>query len=62
MMVEEHKSKQGEMMNQNDAKSWEEWAKRRMAAWKALPEPRVPWEQFKRTWKENKGENDEAVS
>jgi len=32
----------------------EEWAKRRMAAWKALPKPRVSWEQFKRTWKENK--------
>ena len=25
------------------------WAKRRMTAWKALPEPRIPWEQFKRT-------------
>jgi len=32
----------------------DEWAKRRMAAWKALPAPRVSWEQFKRTWKENK--------
>ena len=28
------------------------WAKRRMTAWKALPEPRMPWEQFKRTWKD----------
>ena len=28
------------------------WAKRRMTAWKALPEPRIPWEQFKRTWKD----------
>jgi len=29
------------------------WAKRRMTAWKALPEPRIPWEQFKRTWKDS---------
>ena len=29
------------------------WAKRRMTAWKELPEPRVPWEQFKRTWKDS---------
>ena len=35
-------------------KQTEEWAKRRMAALKALPEPRVPWEQFKRNWKDNK--------
>ena len=28
------------------------WAKRRMAAFRALPEPRIPWEQFKRTWKD----------
>ena len=30
------------------------WAKRRMTAWKALPEPRVSWEDFKRTWKDDK--------
>jgi len=36
------------------ARKGDEWAKRRMAAWKALPEPRVPWEQFKKTWKDNK--------
>ena len=29
------------------------WAKRRMAAFKAMPEPRMPWEQFKRTWKDH---------
>ena len=29
------------------------WAKRRMTAWKALPEPRMPWEQFKRKWKDD---------
>tara|TARA_Y100000034_G_scaffold49722_1_gene61426 strand:+ start:451 stop:693 length:243 start_codon:yes stop_codon:yes gene_type:complete len=29
------------------------WAKRRMAAFRALPEPRIPWEQFKRTWKDS---------
>ena len=29
------------------------WAKRRMTAWKALPEPRVSWEDFKRTWKDD---------
>ena len=29
-----------------------EWAKRRMSAWKSLPDPRIPWEQFKRTWEE----------
>ena len=28
-------------------------AKRRMRAWKAIPEPRMPWEQFKRTWKDS---------
>ena len=28
------------------------WAKRRMAAWRALPEPRPVWERFKRTWKD----------
>ena len=26
------------------------WARRRMAAWKSLPEPRVAWEDFKRFW------------
>ena len=26
------------------------WAKRRMAAFRALPEPRMPWETFKRKW------------
>ena len=35
-------------------KQTDEWAKRRMAAWKALPKPRVPCEQFKRNWKDNK--------
>ena len=34
-------------------KNKDDWAKRRMAAWEALPEPRVPWEQFKKTWKDN---------
>ena len=29
------------------------WAKRRMAAFRALPEPRLPWEQFIRTWKDS---------
>ena len=29
------------------------WAKRRMTAWKALPEPRMAWEDFKRTWKDD---------
>lgn len=29
------------------------WAKRRMAAFRALPEPRIPWEQFKRAWKDS---------
>ena len=29
------------------------WAKRRMTAWKALPEPRTSWEDFKRTWKDS---------
>jgi len=29
------------------------WAKRRMAAFKAMPEPRVSWEDFKRTWKDH---------
>ena len=29
------------------------WAKRRMTAFRALPEPRIPWEQFKRTWKDS---------
>ena len=29
------------------------WAKRRMTAWKALPEPRCSWEDFKRTWKDS---------
>ena len=28
-------------------------AKRRMAAWKALPEPACSWEDFKRTWKDS---------
>ena len=28
-------------------------AKRRMEAFRALPEPRIPWEQFKRTWKDS---------
>ena len=26
------------------------WAKRRMAAFRDLPEPRMPWEEFKRKW------------
>ena len=26
------------------------WAKRRMAAFRALPEPRIAWEEFKRKW------------
>ena len=26
------------------------WAKRRMAAFRALPEPRMAWEDFKRKW------------
>tara|TARA_R100001244_G_scaffold38211_3_gene34649 strand:- start:30 stop:329 length:300 start_codon:yes stop_codon:yes gene_type:complete len=29
------------------------WAKRRMTAFKAMPEPRVAWEDFKRTWKDH---------
>ena len=29
------------------------WAKRRMATFKAMPEPRVSWEDFKRTWKDH---------
>ena len=29
------------------------WAKRRMAAFKAMPEPRMAWEDFKRTWKDH---------
>ena len=28
----------------------EAMAKSRMAAWKALPEPRPVWEKFKKTW------------
>jgi len=42
---------------ESDKLKTDEWAKRRMAAWKALPEPRVPWEQFKKTWKDDR--NDE---
>ena len=52
------------MGTNNNPKTWtsamaqhhrkmEELAKRRMAEWKALPEPRVQWEEFKRTWKDN---------
>ena len=26
------------------------WAKRRMTAFRELPEPRMPWETFKRKW------------
>lgn len=29
-------------------------AKERMAAWKALPEPRISWEAFKRQWQRKK--------
>ena len=42
------------MKNDKLKKQTDECAKRRMAAWKALPEQRVSWEQFKSTWKENK--------
>ena len=28
-------------------------AKRRMSAWKAIPEPRPVWEQFKKTWQDS---------
>ena len=28
-------------------------AKRRMSDFRSLPEPRIPWEQFKRTWKDS---------
>ena len=30
----------------------EAMAKSRMAAWKALPEPRPVWEKFKKTWQD----------
>ena len=29
------------------------WAKRRMKAFRALPDPRMAWEDFKRTWKDD---------
>jgi hypothetical protein len=41
-----------EMSAMGELSSGDFWAKRRMAAWRALPEPRPVWERFKRTWKD----------
>ena len=42
-----------EIRAMDEAQPVDFWAKRRMTAWKELPEPRMPWEQFKRTWKDS---------
>jgi len=39
--------------NNQDMSFLDDAAKRRMAAWQDLPEPRVPWAQFKKTWKDS---------
>ena len=42
-----------EIRAMDEAQPVDFWAKRRMEAFRALPEPRIPWEQFKRTWKDS---------
>jgi len=42
-----------EIRAMDEAQPVDFWAKRRMAAFRALPEPRMAWEDFKRKWKDD---------